>query len=68
MRNRQHYTTKVRQSQHISSRQQALESPVTLDLPLSFGMLRRIRCDRSHGAVKGADLTPSHIAKGDSWL
>lgn len=31
--------------------------------PPSFGMLRRIRSDRSRGAMKGADL-----AKGDSWL
>ena len=56
------------QSEHISSRQQALKSPVTLDLPLSFSMLWRISCDRSHGAMKGVDLAPSHTAKVDSWL
>lgn len=28
----------------------------------------RIRCDRSHGAMKGVDLAPRHKAKGDSWL
>jgi len=58
----------VRQSEHISSCQQVLKSPVTLDLPLSFGMLWRIICDRFHGVMKGADFAPSHRAKADSWL
>lgn len=51
------------QSEHISSHKETLKSPVALDLPLSFSMLWRIRCDKSHSAVKGADLATRYCKR-----
>lgn len=45
-----------------------LKSPVAFNLHLSFSMLWRNRCDRSHRVMKGANLAPRHTTKGKkSW-